>query len=162
MFRRLQRATLGVTLSVGAMAGLCLGFKAAGLALFAGGVYYLERDWRSRHSSFRGSPRERWELALDFYRSTHQNRDNRALHMAGIPLIVGGAVGLFVSPPISAGMGALRIGATGAFAFGWLLNLVGHAAYEKRAPAFSADALSFLAGPVWDVQQLLKRHKSSM
>jgi uncharacterized membrane protein YGL010W len=43
----------------------------------------------------------------------------------------------------------------GAFGVGWALNLVGHAAYEKRAPAFSEDGLSFLAGPVWDLQQFL-------
>ena len=47
-----------------------------------------------------------------------------------------------------------------AFPAGWALNLVGHAAFEKRAPAFSDDGLSFVAGPVWDLQQLLQSRRA--
>jgi uncharacterized membrane protein YGL010W len=76
------------------------------------------------------------------------------LHVVGIPLIVGGAVGLLAAPPV---LGVLRFTSLAAFGVGWLLNLVGHAAFEKRAPAFSEDALSFVAGPVWDLRQLIDR-----
>ena len=44
--------------------------------------------------------------------------------------------------------------AAGSFAFGWGLNIVGHQFFEKNAPAFKDDPLSFIAGPVWDLQQL--------
>jgi uncharacterized membrane protein YGL010W len=74
----------------------------------------------------------------------------------GIPLILGGTLGLFASKPFSPVTGLLWAGSLGAFTAGWVLNIIGHAAYEKRAPAFSEDALSFIAGPVWDFQELMK------
>jgi len=153
---RSSTATLGVALSVAGMGALCAGFKLSALSLFSAGIKLLEKDWRARHPDFSGSAGERWQASLAFYRETHQNGTNRTLHLIGIPLIVGGAVGLFASKPLSPVRGALWAGSLGAFAVGWGLNLVGHAAFEKRAPAFSDDGLSFIAGPVWDLQQLLK------
>ncbi|HEY9842645.1 MAG TPA: Mpo1-like protein, partial [Candidatus Obscuribacterales bacterium] len=44
-----------------------------------------------------------------------------------------------------------------AFAGGWALNILGHSKYEKKAPAFTEDPLSFVAGPVWDIQQIMQR-----
>jgi uncharacterized membrane protein YGL010W len=41
------------------------------------------------------------------------------------------------------------------------LNIVGHACFERRAPAFSDDPLSFVAGPVWDLQQLSARFRGA-
>ncbi len=159
MARRSSAATLGVALSVAGMGALCAGFKLSALSLFGAGIKLLEKDWRARHPEFVGSAAERWQASLAFYRETHQNGTNRTLHLIGIPLILGGAVGLFVSKPPSPLRplrGALWAGSLGAFAAGWALNLVGHAAFEKRAPAFSDDGLSFIAGPVWDLQELLK------
>jgi uncharacterized membrane protein YGL010W len=138
------------------MGALCAGFKKSALTLFGAGVKMLEQDWRARHPDFVGDAAERWQASLSFYRDTHQNETNRTLHLIGIPLIVGGAAGLFASKPLSPVTGALWIGSLGAFTVGWALNLVGHAAFEKRAPAFSDDGLSFIAGPVWDLQQLIK------
>ncbi len=157
---RSVRATLGVMLAVSGMALLCLGFKAPALALFAVGLGSVEWDWRIRHAEFRGSVGERFQLALSFYRATHRDRTNRTLHVLGIPLITLGAVGLFAAPPLRVALGALWGVSLAAFAIGWLLNLIGHAAYEKRAPAFSEDALSFVAGPVWDLQQLFRSARS--
>ena len=37
---------------------------------------------------------------------------------------------------------------------------MGHAAFEKNAPAFKDDPLSFLAGPVWDLQQFIGKRKA--
>jgi uncharacterized membrane protein YGL010W len=154
-------ATSGVLAAAAGMGALCFGFKAAGAALFVAGITQIELDWRARHATFRGGVAERWQHALAFYRSTHQDPTNRTLHVIGIPLIVVGALGLFLSPAQHLASSPVRLGAMASFAVGWLLNLVGHAAYEKRAPAFSEDGLSFLAGPVWDLQELLKRRAGS-
>jgi len=139
------------------MGALCFGLKRSALLLFATGVREIERDWRHRHPEFQGTLAERWQLSLEFYRETHQNPTNRRLHVVGIPLIVGGAAGLLLSRPLSPVSGGLWLGSLAAFSGGWALNILGHAAYEGRAPAFSEDGLSFLAGPVWDLQQLLRR-----
>ncbi len=157
---RSVRATLGVMLAVAGMVTLCLGFKAPALALFVLGLASIEWDWRIRHPAFRGSVGERFECALVFYRATHRDRTNRTLHVIGIPLIVLGALGLFAAPPVYTALSAVWGVSLAAFAIGWLLNLVGHAAYEKRAPAFSEDCLSFVAGPVWDLQQLFRPARS--
>ncbi len=156
MVQSSQYARAGVALAAFGMGALCLGFKRTALSLFAAGVRTIEQDWRSRHPEFHGGIPKRWQLSLDFYRETHQNPTNRTLHVIGIPLIVGGAVGLFASRPLSPVSGGLWLGSLGAFSVGWALNLVGHAVHEKRAPAFSEDALSFIAGPVWDLEQLLR------
>jgi hypothetical protein len=156
MTRRTSTARLGVALSVAGMGALCAGFKLSALSLFGAGIQQLEKDWRARHPEFAGSAADRWQASLAFYRETHQNGVNRSLHLIGIPLIAGGAAGLFISKPLSPFRGALWAGSLGAFAAGWILNLVGHAAFERRAPAFSDDGLSFIAGPIWDLQELLK------
>ena len=160
MPQRSPTATLGVALSVAGMGALCAGFKKSALALFGAGIQLLEKDWRARHPEFIGDGGERWQASLAFYRDTHQNGTNRTLHLVGIPLIVGGAIGLFASKPFSPVTGALWAGSLGAFATGWAFNLIGHAAFEKRAPAFSDDGLSFVAGPVWDLQQMLKSRRA--
>jgi hypothetical protein len=154
MARRSLRATSGVILAAAGMGSLCLGFKVPALGLFAVGVLQIEQDWRARHVAFRGGIGARWRCALDFYSATHQDPTNRTLHVVGIPLIVGGATGLLAARAV---VGPIGLASLGAFGVGWLLNLVGHAAFEKRAPAFSEDALSFLAGPAWDLRQLLDR-----
>ncbi len=159
MPKRSAVANWGLALSVGGMGALCVGFKAAALTMFGAGLKLLEKDWRDRHPEFVGSRAERWQASLSFYRDTHQNRTNRTLHLIGIPLILGGAAGLFASRPLSPTTGPLWTISFGAFATGWALNLVGHRVFEKRAPAFSDDGLSFIAGPVWDLQEMLKSRR---
>ncbi len=161
MAERSSAAKLGVALSVAGMGALCAGFKVSALSLFSVGLKLLEKDWRARHPDFHGTAAERWQASLAFYRETHQNGTNRTLHLIGIPLIVGGAAGLFASKPLSPVTGVLWASSLGAFATGWALNIVGHAAFEKRAPAFSDDGLSFVAGPVWDLQEMLKRRRQA-
>jgi len=157
MFKNLMRVvkeekTRDVAFAVGGMGALLTGSKLASLALFAKGFQGLEKQWRDRHPEFVGGWRERWAEATRFYEATHQDETNRVLHMVGIPMIVGGAVGLLATPAFSPPW----MLSAGSFAAGWALNIVGHSAFEKNAPAFADDPLSFLAGPVWDLQQLKK------
>jgi uncharacterized membrane protein YGL010W len=39
--------------------------------------------------------------------------------------------------------------ALGLFALGWILQFVGHYAYEKKAPAFYRNFAHLLVGPLW-------------
>ena len=141
----------GIKWAVGGMATLLTGQKAAALGMFARGVAQLERSWRERHPDFAGGLRERVAESVRFYEETHAHPMNRRLHQIGIPMIVGGAAGLLLAPSFSPPWFA----SAGLFAIGWGLNIVGHSAYEKNRPAFSADPLSFITGPLWDVKQTL-------
>lgn len=142
-----------LALTVGGMSALLAGCKLGGLAMFAKGVQGIERHWRSKHPGFSGGFKARWNEAVKFYEATHRHPVNRKLHIAGIPLILAGAGGLLVSPPLSPPWAA----SASSFAFGWALNIIGHSVFEKNRPAFADDPLSFIAGPVWDAQQLLGR-----
>jgi hypothetical protein len=138
-----------VLMAGGGMALLLTGSKLSALTMFAKGVYGLEKRWRENHPQVGPGLQARWNESIRFYDKTHQHDMNRKLHRIGIPMIVGGAAGLLLSRPLRPlwGMSAL------AFTAGWALNFVGHA-IEKSAPAFADDPLSFLAGPVWDWQQM--------
>src|SRR3954470_22263069 len=115
MPRRSSAASFGVALSVAGMGALCAGFKLSALSLFGAGIKLLEKDWRARHPEFVGNAAERWPASLSFYREPHRDGTNRALHLVGIPLILGGATGLFVSKPLSPVRGALWAASLGAF-----------------------------------------------
>ena len=84
---------------VGGMALLMLGRKVEGLTLFGKGAYDLEKIYRENHPDLEPGFDARWKKAVEFYEETHQNETNRNLHRWGIPLIVGGAVGLLASKP---------------------------------------------------------------
>ena len=43
------------------------------------------------------------------------------------------------------------------FVAGWVLQFVGHAAFEHRSPAFLRNLLHLLVGPAWIVERALKR-----
>jgi hypothetical protein len=145
-----SKKTRDVALMGGGMAALLAGQKVVGLALFGKGALGIEELWRERHPEFSGTFEERWQKALEFYEETHADDTNRLLHVIGIPMIVGGAAGLLLFTPF----GPRWIAAAGSFTAGWVLNFIGHGVYEKKAPAFTDDPLSFLAGPIWDLQQL--------
>lgn len=147
---RLDRRQRGVVLTVGGMGALFAGGKLPAFGLFSQGLSDLEAEWRRTHPEFEGGLRERWQEAVAFYEATHQHPTNRTLHLVGIPLIVGGAVGLVVFPSYTPPW----MLAAGTFAAGWGLNIAGHLFFEKNAPAFADDPLSFVAGPVFDVMQL--------
>jgi uncharacterized membrane protein YGL010W len=153
MISHMKSSTRGTVLSVLGMASLLLGRKWLGASLFAKGVVDLERGFREANPSFQGGMGDRIRRAARFYEETHQNPTNRWLHVVGIPMIVGGAVGLFASKPFR----PMWWVSAGSFATGWAANIVGHAVYERKAPAFKDDPLSFVIGPVWDMEQLWKR-----
>lgn len=135
------------------MATLLTGARVPALAMFAIGSRNLEKSWRTRNN-FSGTFKERWDKAATFYSNTHKDPTNRALHMAGIPLIVGGAAGLIAARPI--GLTApIWWASAGSFTAGWALNLVGHSKFEGNSPAFADDPLSVVVGPVWDMQQFM-------
>jgi hypothetical protein len=145
-------ANAGSLWAAGGMAALLLGRKTLALGLFARGIEKLERNWRAAHPEFKGGLGERWDAATAFYEQTHKNPVNRWLHITGIPMIALGAAGLLSFKPFRPAWSA----AAGAFTTGWALNLVGHAIFEKNAPAFKDDPLSFLAGPIWDIKQAVQ------
>ncbi len=142
--------TQSLALTAAGMGSLLMGGKLSSIGLFASGLQGLEVEWRKAHPDFQGGLAERWAEAIRFYDETHQDKTNRTLHIVGIPLIVGGTVGLLLWTPF----GLLWFASAASFTAGWALNFVGHAFFEKRAPAFADDPLSFVAGPVWDFQQL--------
>ena len=139
-----------LALLAGGTAGLMAGGKATPVAMMLAGMKGLEDRWRAEHPEFRGGLKERFDLAIEFYDQTHRDPVNRALHTVGIPMIVGGFLGMLAAPRWTPPWWI----ANGSWTVGWALNFVGHGAYEKGAPAFADDPLSFVAGPVWDFIRL--------
>lgn len=139
-----------VAYTAAGMLGILAGQKIAGLGLFAKGLHGLEKQWRADHPEFEGGLVERWQRSIEFYERTHENDVNRKLHIIGIPMILGGTAGLLLFSPFR----PLWFVSASSFTAGWVLNFIGHGVFEKKAPAFADDPLSFLAGPVWDFQQL--------
>ena len=137
------------------LVALLAGRKLPALALFGKGLGGLEKAWREAHPEFSGGLSERWEAALAHYEATHTNSTNRKLHIVGIPFIVAGSAGLLLFSPYRPLWGFAAL----SFVGGWALNFIGHGMFEKNAPAFSDDPLSFVAGPVWDFRQLLSRRR---
>jgi uncharacterized membrane protein YGL010W len=86
-------------------------------------------------------------------------------------IVAGLLVGYYftVSPRLALGMavafGLLYLGARevsipvhlGLFGFGWVLQFVGHYAFEKRSPAFFKNLLHLLVGPLWVLARLSPR-----
>lgn len=143
--------------AIAGMATLLTGNKPAALTMFARGVALLERGWRERHPEFQGGFKERVAESVRFYEETHRHPTNRLLHQVGIPMIVGGAAGLILAPAYR----PLWLASAGSFALGWGLNIIGHSRFEKNRPAFSADPLSFMTGPLWDVRQLFAKKSAA-
>ena len=62
--------------------------------------------------------------------------------LAAMMLVVSAALaaaGRFLSVPVAFGL----------FVLGWVLQFVGHYAYEKKSPAFYRNATHLLVGPLW-------------
>jgi hypothetical protein len=150
----MDKKQLSVIELVGGMTLLLLGRKVEGLTIFGKGIYDLEKVYKSEHPELEPGFDKRWEKALEFYEETHKHKTNRVLHMVGIPLIVGGALGLLTNKSYK----SKWLFSGGLFAFGWFLNIVGHSKYEKNKPAFFDDPLSFVAGPMWDIKQLANKN----
>lgn len=127
----------GSAWAVSGMVALLAGRKVAGLGMFARGLAVLEQGWRDRHPNFEGGISERWEAATEFYESTHRNKTNRWSTWRASP---SSSAARWASSPSSPYRPAWGVSA-GSFAFGWGLNILGHAAFEKNAPAFKDDPL---------------------
>lgn len=140
-------------LTAGSVGLLLAGRKLSALGMFARGAWGLEQEWRAKHPEVGPTFSERFAASAKYYESTHQNATNRILHMVGIPMILGGLAGLFISKPVR----PVWIASAASFGVGWALNLAGHAFFEKNKPAFTEDPLSFIAGPIWDFQQLFSK-----
>ncbi len=147
---RLDRRTRGMVCTAGAGVALLAGRKLSFFGLLGQGLRDIEAEWRADHPDFEGGWRERWRWSIEHYEATHQDPTNRKLHIVGVPIIVGGVTGLLIWPAYSPPWAL----SAGAFGFGWALNLIGHAVYERNAPAFVEDPLGFVAGPVWDLMHL--------
>jgi hypothetical protein len=145
-----------VAMAAGGLLALLGGRKITAVTLFGKGLQGLEKEWRAAHPDFEGGFSERWQKALEFYDATHKDPLNRKLHIVGIPFIVAGSLGLLLFPAYRPLWGI----SAASFVGGWVLNFIGHGRYEKNAPAFADDPLSFFAGPVWDFQQLFAGKKT--
>jgi hypothetical protein len=146
----MHNKTRHVATTAAGMLAILAGRKLTGLSLFAKGAAGLEKEWRKEHPEFRGGFQERWQASIDFYEKTHENGVNKKLHVIGIPMILGGAAGLLLFSPYR----PLWFMSASSFTAGWILNFIGHGIFEKKAPAFADDPLSFIAGPVWDFRQM--------
>jgi uncharacterized membrane protein YGL010W len=77
------------------------------------------------------------------YDAGHVEPGTRLTHMIGIPMIVASLPILPFNPFLGGGL----------FVGGWALQLVGHAVFERRAPAFLEDPLYLGVGVVWTAIQ---------
>jgi len=148
MLDLLPSKSRNVALTVGSMGALLAGRKVVALSMFGKGFIGLEEAWREAHPEYKGDLQHRLDEALVFYDATHQDSMNRKLHMVGIPMILGGTAGLLMFKPLR----PLWFTSASLFSAGWTLNLVGHALFEKNAPAFADDPVAFIAGPIWDLK----------
>jgi uncharacterized membrane protein YGL010W len=126
-----------------------------------------------------------WPLLRDDYATYHTTAGNRACHIIGIPLIMLAVIrwtmvgfvpltAVFIPvyvlwhPGLGLAMGAV-IGAMAwaslylpvwaapaAFVLGWIFQLVGHAYYEKKSPAFADNLVHVLVGPMWVLKEVLR------
>lgn len=147
---------VGTAEVIGGMALVLLGHRNKGLAMFGHGFYNLEQEYRKANPELEPGLKARWQASVNYYEETHRDETNRNLHRLGIPVIVGGAVGLLTLKPYQKPWFVAAL----AFALGWVSNIVGHGMYEKNRPAFTEDPLSFIAGPVWDWKQMVARQKA--
>lgn len=140
---------------VGGVAAAMAGLKGSALAMLGKGAAGLERRWRE-DKSFKGNLSERWQEAVSAYEETHHDTTNRRIQMVGVPLIVGGGVGLIAIPSYTPPW----LVALGAWTAGWGLSLVGQRVYEKGTPVFPEDPLAFLAGPARDLRNVVARRNA--
>ena len=58
---------------------------------------------------------------------------------------------------VSLGRAMPALVGVGLFFGGWIVQFVGHAAFEKRSPAFLKNLLHLLVGPAWLVERAFDR-----
>ena len=80
---------------------------------------------------------------LDEYGEGHRHLGTRVTHMLGIPMIVASLPVFPVNPLLGGGL----------FVGGWVLQLIGHYAFEKNSPLLFNDPLNMLIGVVWAAKE---------
>jgi uncharacterized membrane protein YGL010W len=55
------------------------------------------------------------------------------------------------------GRGIPLWGAVGLFVVGWIIQFIGHYAYEGKSPAFYRNAVHLLVGPLWILAKATRR-----
>ncbi len=90
---------------------------------------------------------ERLESAVDSYQARHTHPVTRAVHVASLPLIAGGTVGLFMSRPLFP-LWNLSVGALGV---GYAVNVGTQLALEEAPLLEGGDPLALAVGPLWDI-----------
>jgi uncharacterized membrane protein YGL010W len=98
-------------------------------------------------------------------------------HVAGYPLtlaevVAGGVIAFYVVSAhwlgvvtgvllallVALGRSVPALVGLGLFVGGWIVQFIGHAAFEKRSPAFLKNLLHLLVGPAWLVERAFDRH----
>ena len=93
-----------------------------------------------------------WDEWVEAYAESHRHPVNRACHTVGIPLIVLSAL----TAALAIAWPRLWLFAGVAFAFGWALQLLGHA-FERKPPEFLKDWRFLFVGLRWWVMKLRGR-----
>ena len=70
---------------------------------------------------------------LTFYRTQHTTRGVKATHLVGAPAIIFGMPLVFAKPKVGLPM----------FVAGWLVNILGHIAFEKNLPSTPKGWLTY-------------------
>jgi uncharacterized membrane protein YGL010W len=75
---------------------------------------------------------------------------------AGLMLVAGvGCLALGQALDARLGVGPARLVVVGVAVFAWIVQLAGHAVWEKRSPAFLRNLLQALVGPIYFIALLL-------
>lgn len=152
LLSRLEDGPRGAALTTGGAVALLAGQKALSLGLLKRGIGDLERAWRAREG-FEGGLRQRAAVALEGYDRHHQDPRNQALHLICLPMSYSGAVGLIIWPKYTP---PWIVSAAG-FSLGLGLDGLGHALFERGAPATLDDPLSFVVAPAWAARNVKAR-----
>ncbi len=76
---------------------------------------------------------------LEEYGQGHTKMGTKLTHMVGIPMIVASLPLIPLAPPVGGGL----------FVLGWILQFIGHYAFEHNDPKFFGDPMNLLVGVVW-------------
>jgi len=70
---------------------------------------------------------------------------------------LGVVTGVLLAALVALGRAIPTLVGLGLFFGGWIVQFVGHAAFEKRSPAFLKNLLHLLVGPAWLVERAFER-----
>ena len=134
-------------LTAGAAGALVLGRKKMAFGLLAQAARDFDTVLSEGDPDRSGKFLERMGSAVDSYQTRHTHRVTRIVHVASLPLIAGGAVGLLASRPLFPVWNV----AVGAFSVGCAMNIGTQLILEDAPLLIGGDPLSLTVGPLWDV-----------